>query len=229
MVDNRSIFTVLRRGLRHRGLRPHRDDQLLDLHRRHPHRGRRPRRRGRADRRGDRLRAHPRHRPLDGRAHRPLLRDPPRRRPHVHTLVTLGTPHQGSYLAYAWHDGLTQQLRPGSRLMGSSPARQGVPDPVHLLLVRPRPGCRSRAQRRAAPCRLERSQHRAARGRAHEPSDQLDRGERDLDRLGPPRRDGRDCHPRCQRIGGRRRPQAGRAEHAVHRRRPRDAAPDRDA
>jgi hypothetical protein len=35
---------------------------------------------------------------------------------HVHTLVTLGTPHQGSYLAYAWANGLTRQLRPGSGL-----------------------------------------------------------------------------------------------------------------
>ena len=35
---------------------------------------------------------------------------------HVHTLVTLGTPHQGSYLAYAWSNGLTRQLRPGSKL-----------------------------------------------------------------------------------------------------------------
>jgi pimeloyl-ACP methyl ester carboxylesterase len=35
---------------------------------------------------------------------------------HVHTLVTLGTPHQGSYLAYVWDNGLTRQLRPGSAL-----------------------------------------------------------------------------------------------------------------
>jgi hypothetical protein len=35
---------------------------------------------------------------------------------HVHTLVTLGTPHQGSYLAYIWDNGLTRQLRPGSAL-----------------------------------------------------------------------------------------------------------------
>ena len=35
---------------------------------------------------------------------------------HVHTLVTLGTPHRGSYLAYAWNNGLTRQLRPHSRL-----------------------------------------------------------------------------------------------------------------
>ena len=36
---------------------------------------------------------------------------------HVHTLVTLGTPHHGSYLAYSWNNGLTRQLRPGSALM----------------------------------------------------------------------------------------------------------------
>lgn len=35
---------------------------------------------------------------------------------HVHTLVTLGTPHQGSYLAYLWNNSLTRQLRPGSAL-----------------------------------------------------------------------------------------------------------------
>ncbi|EWT02841.1 lipase [Intrasporangium oryzae NRRL B-24470] len=36
---------------------------------------------------------------------------------HVHTLVTLGTPHHGSYLAMAWNTSLTRQLRPGSGLM----------------------------------------------------------------------------------------------------------------
>jgi hypothetical protein len=35
----------------------------------------------------------------------------------VHTLVTLGTPHHGSYLAYAWNTSLTRQLRPGSGLL----------------------------------------------------------------------------------------------------------------
>ena len=35
----------------------------------------------------------------------------------VHTLVTLGTPHQGSYLAYAWNSSLLTQLRPGSALL----------------------------------------------------------------------------------------------------------------
>jgi hypothetical protein len=35
----------------------------------------------------------------------------------VHTLVTLGTPHSGTYTAYGWHNQLTRQLRPGSGLM----------------------------------------------------------------------------------------------------------------
>jgi pimeloyl-ACP methyl ester carboxylesterase len=35
----------------------------------------------------------------------------------VHTLVTLGTPHQGTYTAYGWNNQLTRQLRPGSGLM----------------------------------------------------------------------------------------------------------------
>ena len=35
----------------------------------------------------------------------------------VHTLVTLGTPHQGTYTAYGWHNQLTRQLRPHSGLM----------------------------------------------------------------------------------------------------------------
>lgn len=35
----------------------------------------------------------------------------------VHTLVTLGTPHGGTYTAYGWPGRLTRQLRPGSALM----------------------------------------------------------------------------------------------------------------
>lgn len=35
----------------------------------------------------------------------------------VHTLVTLGTPHAGTYTAYGWNSRLTRQLRPGSPLM----------------------------------------------------------------------------------------------------------------
>src|SRR6478735_4395653 len=44
----------------------------------------------------------------------------------VHTLVTLGTPHQGTYTAYGWHNQLTRQLRPGSGLMRE--LDQPVPD-----------------------------------------------------------------------------------------------------
>jgi pimeloyl-ACP methyl ester carboxylesterase len=35
----------------------------------------------------------------------------------VHTLVTLGSPHHGTYTAYAWNSRIMQQLRPGSPLM----------------------------------------------------------------------------------------------------------------
>ncbi|XVX19409.1 esterase/lipase family protein [Actinomycetota bacterium] len=36
---------------------------------------------------------------------------------HVHTLVTLGTPHHGTYNAYAWPSGVARQMRPNSALM----------------------------------------------------------------------------------------------------------------
>ncbi len=35
----------------------------------------------------------------------------------VHTLVTLGSPHAGTYTAYGWNSALTRQLRPGSPLL----------------------------------------------------------------------------------------------------------------
>lgn len=48
----------------------------------------------------------------------------------VHTLVTLGAPHSGTYTAYAWPSPLGRQLRPGSGLVRE--------------LGRPAPGCRTR-------------------------------------------------------------------------------------
>jgi triacylglycerol lipase len=48
----------------------------------------------------------------------------------VHTLITLGTPHEGSYAAYAVPTTLMQQMRPGSHLMRE--------------LARPVRGCRTR-------------------------------------------------------------------------------------
>ncbi|MEO3936160.1 alpha/beta fold hydrolase [Dermatophilaceae bacterium Soc4.6] len=48
----------------------------------------------------------------------------------VHTLVTLGSPHAGTLSAYAWPGTLTRQLRPGSPLMKE--------------LALPAPGCRTR-------------------------------------------------------------------------------------
>ena len=44
---------------------------------------------------------------------------------NVHTLVTLGTPHQGTYTAYLWPSSLTRQLRPGSALL--SELEQPIP------------------------------------------------------------------------------------------------------
>lgn len=49
---------------------------------------------------------------------------------HVHTLVTLGTPHEGTYVAYAWPARMGVQMRPGSGLMKE--------------LRRPVPACRTR-------------------------------------------------------------------------------------
>ncbi len=117
MVDNRSIFTVLRRGLRHRGFG--RIETLNysiltgDV------------RRAAADlgEEVERLvaetgyeRIHVIGHSLGGliaRYYVTRLGGDER----VDTLVTLGTPHQGTYVAYAWTTGLTRQLRPGSALL----------------------------------------------------------------------------------------------------------------
>ena len=95
IVDNRSVFTMLRRGLRRRGFGCIRLVLLPAAHQRRPvdrAAARRVRRRGlRRDRR--RLRAH--RRPQPRRPGRALLRPTARRRRPVHTLVTLGTPARG--------------------------------------------------------------------------------------------------------------------------------------
>ena len=44
----------------------------------------------------------------------------------VHTLVTLGTPHSGTYAAHAWPTRLVAQMRPGSGLIAE--LRRPVPD-----------------------------------------------------------------------------------------------------
>jgi pimeloyl-ACP methyl ester carboxylesterase len=48
----------------------------------------------------------------------------------VHTLCTLGSPHAGTYAARLWPGGVVRQLRPGSELMQE--------------LAAPAPGCRTR-------------------------------------------------------------------------------------
>ena len=80
MVDNRSIFTVLRRGLRRRGFGRIDDDQLLPAHRRRPGRGRPARRRRSSASSRRPATSASTSSATDGRADRPLLRDPARRR-----------------------------------------------------------------------------------------------------------------------------------------------------
>ena len=140
LVDNRSIFTLLRRQLRRRGFgrvwtmnyRIWTTDlraaarQLGDADRR--------------DLRADRLRPHPRDRPLDGRPDRPLLRATPRRRcpgPHPgdagdaarrHPRCS-AVPARGLPAAGAGQRGRVRAL--GAR-------RQELPDPVRVVLERHR-------------------------------------------------------------------------------------------
>ena len=69
----------------------------------------------------------------------------------VHTLITLGTPHEGSYAAYAVPTTLMQQMRPGQPPDARARATgAGLPHPVHLVLVRQRLGDPSRSATR--PC-----------------------------------------------------------------------------
>ena len=126
----------------------------------------------------------------------------------VHTLVTLGSPHHGTYLAYAWNSRIMQQLRPGSPLM------QELEQPVE--------SCRTRflcywsdidqlmfppALGRPGAPRSQRDERRDAWRRSHEPAHHAVRGARDRGRAGPPglRRQhggaGRDAVRRRRRSG----------------------------
>ncbi|MGZ4751774.1 MAG: esterase/lipase family protein [Oryzihumus sp.] len=113
----------------------------------------------------------------------------------VHTLVTLGTPHQGTYTAFAWPSRLTRQLRPGSTLMRelAEPVSHcrtrfvvALSHPVRRLLVGPRPDDLPAAARQPAPRGPVRPQRAAARRRAHEPADPRQRGPRHLHGAGAP-------------------------------------------
>ena len=84
----------------------------------------------------------------------------------VHTLVTLGTPHGGTYTRVRRADHAdAARLRPGSGLMRElDRPGAGLPDPLHGLLVRPRPDDLPAAH--TPPCEhpdLRRAQRRAAR------------------------------------------------------------------
>ena len=151
MVDNRSIFTLLRLGLRRRGFGRVTTMNYSPLTDRRPRRGGPARRGGRGARRRDRLRAHPRRRPQHGRADRPLLRHPPRRRragahPGDAGHAPPGHLH-GIRLAQPAHPAAAPGQRAHAR---AGPAGPRLPDPLRGLLVRPRPDDLPPALRRAS-------------------------------------------------------------------------------
>ncbi len=130
LVDNRSVFTVMRRGLARRGFghvmtmnySPLADDVRVIADRLGRHVERLVERTGYE-------RVHIVGHSLGGLAARycvTRLGGDER----VHTVVTLGTPHEGSVLAYAWPGRLGRQLRPGSSLLRE--------------LAEPGPECRTR-------------------------------------------------------------------------------------
>ena len=72
----------------------------------------------------------------------------------VHTLCTLGSPHAGTHAARLLPQRLVRQLRPGSPLMQELAAPvAGLPHPLRRLLERPRPDDRAEALRPDRPPR----------------------------------------------------------------------------
>ena len=107
----------------------------------------------------------------------------------VHTLVTLGTPHEGSVRRVCRADPLMQQMRPGQRPDARArPAGAGLPHAVHRLLVRQRPGDPPPAHA-ALRHRDLGARNVRLHGAGHLTLPMLRRGRaRHLQRPGPPRR-----------------------------------------
>ena len=148
VVDNRSIFTLLRRALRGRGFGRHVRPELLPVHRRHRRGGRAARHADRGGLRADRLRARAHHRALDGRARCPLLRAAARRRPSrshgVHPGHSALRHHPGALVPWP----VIRQMRSDERHhRRARRAGSRLPHPVHRDLVRPRPARPPAAQR----------------------------------------------------------------------------------
>ncbi len=117
LIDNRSIFTILRRGLRHRGFgRLETINYSIltgDIRTAAANLGAEVER---LVRETGYERIHVIGHSMGGTIARYYVTRLGGDR-HVHTLVTLGTPHAGTYSAYGIATRLTRQLRPGSSLM----------------------------------------------------------------------------------------------------------------
>ncbi len=101
---------------------------------------------------------------------------------HVHTVCTLGTPHSGTIPARFVPWPVIRQMRSTSDIMtGAGRARTGLPDPLRRDLVRSRPAGPAASQR-AHPAPGPARPQRAHPGhRAHVPPCRSPRGARDLD------------------------------------------------
>jgi pimeloyl-ACP methyl ester carboxylesterase len=130
LVDNRSIFTLLRRALRRRGfgrvITLNYSPLTQDI------RGAAARLAALVEKTCDETgyeRVHVIGHSLGGIVARYYVQRMGGDR-RVHTLCTLGSPHAGTYAARLWPGGVVRQLRPGSELMQE--------------LAAPAPGCRTR-------------------------------------------------------------------------------------
>ena len=85
----------------------------------------------------------------------------------VHTLVTLGTPHHGTQLAWAAPLlPLVRQLTPKSSVIEELAEPAPVSHPLRRVLQRHRPSHRAQPQRPARPSRPQRAEPRSARCRS---------------------------------------------------------------
>ena len=107
---------------------------------------------------------------------------------HVHTVCTLGTPHCGTVPARFVPWPVIRQMRPTSDIIDRARrAGAGLPHPLHRHLVRPRPARPAAAQRAHPAPRPAGPQRAHPRHRAHVAARRPPRRARDLDGARPAR------------------------------------------